>query len=180
MREGFEANYKPVQVPADNKRGFKIKYQYVGPWYVWNADEREVFVAKQKILTSCVISLMLYLVASVQNVPVNYDRFVSMTGLLSLAPFLFVAVGVGELMFSKERMTHQDFTAISGKLKIATVLHGALLMLCGGLAAWVIIRDGNDLSHLFVAACYALAGLQSMAVFMTFRQLKHRKMENDE
>ena len=38
LRESFEENYEPVEVPCSNRRGFRIRYEYIGPWYQWGED----------------------------------------------------------------------------------------------------------------------------------------------
>ena len=40
LRERFEECYTAVPVPADNEKGFKIKYVYCAPWYIWEFPER--------------------------------------------------------------------------------------------------------------------------------------------
>lgn len=36
FRQNFEEDYTAVKEPCDNKRGFKVRYVYVGLWYGWD------------------------------------------------------------------------------------------------------------------------------------------------
>ncbi|MBQ7371499.1 MAG: hypothetical protein IJW67_06400 [Blautia sp.] len=178
MKESFEENYKAVKVPAKNKKGFRMEYVYIGPWYVWTADPIQVKKTKIGVLNACVISLILYVVAALQDSPVNYQRLVSMTGLLSLAPFIFELFGVVQFWMSKEKMTNLNFDDISGKLKIAPVIHAALLFLCGALGIYAVVHNGFSRIQLLIPVCYGLAGWEALSVYLIFRKLQHKKIEN--
>ena len=178
MKEAFEENYKAVKIPADNKKGYKMDYVYIGPWVVWQQDPEEIKKEKRFVLNACIISLVLYAAAAVQFCEVNYARFVSMTGLLSLAPFVFEIFGVFQFYFSREKMTEQGFSDLSGKLKIAPAVHAALLFACAVLGIWEILWKGYDEIQLMIPMCYLLSGMQSVMILRRFRKLKYRKIEN--
>ena len=178
MKESFEENYRAEKVPADNKKGFRMEYVYIGPWYVWVQDEEQIRREKRVILNACIISLALYSVAALQYAEVNYARFVSMAGMLSLAPFVFVAFGVFQFYFSGEKMTAQTFSDISAKLKIAPVLHAGCLFVCAALGVREILWNGYDGFQLWIPMCYIFSGMQSVMIFNHFRRLRHREEEN--
>ena len=178
MKETFEENYEAIKVPADNRKGYRMDYVYIGPWYVWQQDQEQICREKRFILNACIISLVLYAAAAVQFCEVNYARLVSLAGMLSLAPFVFEVFGVFQFYFSKEKMTAQTFSDISGKLKIAPVVHAGLLFLCAGFGIWEILWQGYDGIQLMIPMCYILAAAQSVMIFNHFRRLGHRKVEN--
>ena len=179
MREKFEENYKAVQVPANNKKGFKINYEYIGEWCLWRESAEEVSRTKRFVMTCCIGALVLYLAAAVQNSPVNYTRFVSMTGLLSLAPYIFIVFGAVQFLVSKEKMTEQDCKDIRTKLMVAPVFHAALLLMCAILCTVEVIRNRYDWTQLLIGLCFLLAGLQSLLLFLRFRKLHEYKVPND-
>ena len=43
--------YEKIQVPADNKRGFKTEYHYKGEWYVWDISAEAL--KREKIIIVC-------------------------------------------------------------------------------------------------------------------------------
>ena len=180
MRETFEENYKAVKVPANNKHGYKMDYVYIGDWYLWQHEAKEVQKAKRAILNAGLISLILYVAAAIQDDPVNYSRLVGLTGMLSLAPFVFEAFGIVQFYLSKEKLTVQAYWDIAGKLKVAPVLHALLLFCCAAFGIWEVFRSEADSIQLMIPLCYLLSGMESMMVFGWFQRLKSRKVPNAE
>ena len=178
MRESFEENYKAVKVPADNRKGYRMDYQYIGNWMVWQNEEREVRKCRTFVLNACLISLILYVVAALQSVPVNYGRLVSLTGMLSLAPFVFEIFGAVQFFFSKDRMTEQSYTDILGKLRIAPFVHALLLTACAAIGAGQILLTGGERTQLLIPVCYLLSGFQSLLIIRSFSRLKARRTGN--
>ena len=58
LRESFEENYEPVEVPCSNRRGFRIRYEYIGPWYQWGEDAVRRKREKRTIGNACAVSLL--------------------------------------------------------------------------------------------------------------------------
>lgn len=180
MREAFEAHYRPTQVPAANRKGFKISYVYIGPWYIWEQETQEVRRVRQRCLNACLLSLILYVAAALQAYPVNYDRLVSLTGLASLAPFCFVVFGVIQFYAAKDRMREETYKDINGKLRIAPVLHAVLLAACAVRGTYMILASGVEKVQLWIVLCYLLAAAESLSIYFRYRKLKCKKEENRE
>ncbi|MBQ9064156.1 MAG: hypothetical protein IJ123_01770 [Blautia sp.] len=179
MREKFEEDYKAVKVPCGNKKGYKIDYVYIGDWWLWKEPRDQVNRCKRYVMSCCIGSLVLYLAAALQNSPVNYSRFVSMTGLLSLAPYIFVIFGSVQFLVSKEKMTEQDCKDIRTKLMVAPVFHAGLLLICAVLCTLEVVRNQYELPQLLIGLCFLLSGLQSLLIVIQFRKLHEYKVPND-
>ncbi|ANU48022.1 hypothetical protein ADH76_12975 [Enterocloster clostridioformis] len=177
-RSTFEENYKAVQEPCNNRKGFKMRYVYIGRWYVWNIPPGQLQTAKRLIGTACVFSVLLFLLGGLVDSPLNYDRYVELPGLLSIAALLFEVIGVVQFCTAKERLTCIDFQDIRTKLHAAPFLHGVLLF-CTAMAA-MFRMAGCALADAVVPLCYFLSGLLSVTILLYFRSLPYRVDINTE
>ena len=178
FRSTFEENYKAVPEPCDNKKGFKMRYVYIGLWYVWNLPQERVQTAKQLIGTACVFSVLLFFTGSLVKSPLNADRYVSLFGMLSIAALVFEAFGTAQFCAAKEKMTSIDFHDIQAKMILAPLAHGILLFSAAAAATWRLLRGGLGLTGVIVPVCYVLSGLLSLLMFFYFRSLPIRKEKN--
>ena len=63
LRSRFEENYTVVTEPADNKKGYTVRYVYYAPWYVWQVSA-EAFRQKKQLLAALeAFSLVLFMAA---------------------------------------------------------------------------------------------------------------------
>ena len=188
MRETFKENYKPVRIPARNKKGYKIEYVYIGKWYGWKEDRAVVRHVKAAAAAALILSVLLYLYAALLNVPLNWSKLVSMMGLLSLAPLLFLVIGMVQFLVSREKFTEQDYKDMNVKLHVAPVLHGGLLLACGisGIAEMAGIAEtagiaemagGAGMNALPACTGYLLSGAASLMILFIYRRLHHRIIE---
>lgn len=179
LRSTFEENYRAVPEPCNNKRGFKMRYVYIGLWYIWNLPPERVRTAKRLIGTACLFSALLFFSGAFLNSPLNHDRYVSLTGMLSIAALVFEVFGTVQFCAAREKMTSMDFHDIQTKLMLAPPAHGILLLVTALLAVWQMLRwDGFGLADAVVPMCYALSGLLSLLMFLYFRSMPVRKEKN--
>lgn len=178
FRSTFEENYKVVPEPCDNKKGFKMRYVYIGLWYVWNLSQEQVRTAKRLIGTACVFSVLLFFAGSLVNSPLNADRYVSLFGMLSIAALVFEVFGTAQFCAAKEKMTNMDFHDIQTKMMLAPLAHGILLFAAAAGAVWRLLRGDPGLTDAIVPVCYVLSGLLSLLTFLHFRSLPIRKEKN--
>ena len=179
LRSTFEENYRAVPEPCDNKRGFKMRYVYIGLWYIWNLPPERVRTAKRLIGTACLFSALLFFSGAFLNSPLNHDRYVSLTGMLSIAALVFEVFGTVQFCAAKEKMTNMDFHDIQAKLMLAPLAHGFLLLITALFAIQRLFRwDSFNLADAVAPVCYFLSGLLSLLMFLYFRSLPVRKEKN--
>lgn len=179
LRSTFEENYRAVPEPCDNKKGFKMRYVYIGLWYVWNLSPERVRTAKRLMGTACMFSILLFFSGAFLNSPLNHNRYVSLTGMLSIAALVFEVFGTIQFCAAGEKMTSMDFHDIQAKLMLAPLAHGILLLMTSAFAVWQLLHwDSSGLADAVVPVCYALSGLLSLLMFLYFRSLSIRKERN--
>ena len=174
MREKFEEDYVAVEEPCNNRQGFRIRYDYVGPWYRWKLLPEALRGEKRVIGNACAISLLLYLFGALQSSVLNYSRYVELFGMLSLAAFVFEAVGTMQFCTSKDKVTNMSFSDINTKLRVAPLLQG-ILILCAAAACVVVLVQERLLARteLAIVACYAGSGIASLYLFYRYRKLPY-------
>ncbi|MCI8914679.1 hypothetical protein D1646_07495 [Pseudoflavonifractor sp. 60] len=179
LRSTFEENYRAVPEPSGNRRGFKMRYIYIGPWYIWNLPRERVQTAKRLMGAACIFSILLFFSGAFLNSPLNHDRYVSLTGMLSIAALVFEVFGAAQFCAAREKMTTMDFHDIQTKLMLAPLAHGVLLLITAAFAVRQLLRwDGFVLTDTVVPMCYALSGILSLLMFFYFRSLPIRKEKN--
>lgn len=177
-RDVFEENYKAVPELRGNGRGVRMRYVYIGLWYVWNLPPRRVRAVKRFVGLACALCILLFFAGGLINSPLNYARYVQLPGMLSIAALVFEAFGAVQFCAAKERMTCMDFRDIRAKLLIAPLLHGGLLLCAVAAAIWQVVRSGLLLRDMMVILCYFCSTLLSLAVFFCIRVLPYRTDKN--
>lgn len=179
LREQFEEDYAAVQVPAKNRQGFKIKYIYCAPWYIWGLPEKELGKKKNMLLAMSTGSFLLYLAAGIQNAAANRLMVSSIFSTIVLCAQIMELFGVFRFCFSQyktNRMTYQE---------INRILYGAPLLRGGGLAALGIvgvacmITAEFDGTSFLIAAAYFLSGAIAFGIFGVYRKIPFRTEKNN-
>lgn len=173
LRESFEENYQAVEKPCNNKQGFQIRYEYIGPWYQWDLETRSLKTEKRIIGVACAISLMLFFAGSLQDSVLNYSRYTELFGLLSVAAFVFEIVGTVQFCMAKEKVTGMNFFDIHTKMRTAPLIHGMLLLCMVAACVPVLAARGVFAVDMRVLMCNLGAGMASFAVFARYSRLAH-------
>lgn len=161
-RSTFEENFKPVKEPADNKKGYRIRYVYIGNWHVWRAERAVIKRTKGLIAFLFVLSVMIFLLGALVDSRLNASRFVALPGTMAIAAMLIEAFGMVQFCFAGEKLTCQDFQDVDTKLTLGAFFHAALLVWASAAAAIGMIGreflPGDLLAALSFAASAVLAG----------------------
>ncbi|MDD3794564.1 MAG: hypothetical protein PHE06_01100 [Lachnospiraceae bacterium] len=178
MKDTFEENYEAVPRPGKNKRGFKIRYQYVGLWYRWNISQKEMRSCKLFLAGTCVLSILFFLMASLPYSYLNHSRFVELPGTLSIAALLFEVIGVVQFCAAGEKVTNMSFQGIHIKLNLAPAVHAVLLLGTGAACISEMLRMPVSIRENGIAACYFLSGAASFLLFLRYHGLPYGKEKN--
>ena len=89
FRDSFEENYMAYEESCDNKKGFRIRYEYVGPWYGYKLLEEEKQRYKRIFTGMCILSTVFYALAALRKCELNYSSLPALFTGLSMAAFCF-------------------------------------------------------------------------------------------
>lgn len=177
-RDVFEENYKAVPELRGSGRGVRMRYVYIGLWYVWDLPPRRIRAVKWFVGLACALCVLLFFAGGSIHSPLNHARYVQLPGTLSIAALVFEMFGAAQFCAAKERMTCMDFRDIRGKLLAAPLLHGILLLCAAAAAVWQVIRTGFLMKDVVVILCYFCSALLSLALFFCIRSLSYRTDKN--
>ena len=178
FRERFEDNYKAISVPANNKKGFKIRYVYYKPWHIWDLSHRDIKIKKRLIGSLFLFSLLFFIISSAQYTKINFDRVVGIATMLSVCALLFEALGVIQFCVSKNRTTEHNYFDTTRKIMFATILHASLLLIAAAGSITCMMTNGFSVSGTMVTCGYCVSAALAIVLRAQYRSIPLRTEAN--
>ena len=135
LREKFEDNYMAVPVPADNAQGFKMKYVYYAPWYLWDLPEKELKREKTRLALYSAAGLLAFLLSAAQACALNRSPVLFLPCALALCCHVMEFSALLQFAAAKRKTTKMTFEEVDRALRFAPLLRG----ICCGLSAAVCL-----------------------------------------
>lgn len=178
-RSTFEENFRAVKEPAQNRKGYVIRYVYIGKWHIWRADRAAIGRTKRFSAILFALSLMVYLLGALADSPLTYSRLVALPGTMALAAMLVEGFGVCQFCLAKEKLTCQDFQDVNTKLTLGAFFHAALLLWAAlAAAAQLIIGAMAAPADVLVPLCFLASAVLAGGILFIYRSLPQGVMEN--
>jgi|GEM_PF-982411 len=177
-REQFVEHYIKVEEPYDNKKGYKTKYVYCGPWYMWNVAPHMLIRKKCTLGVAGAINLFLFILCAVQYADVNRALLVETPATLSVIALIFEALGIVQFCAAKSRITESSFQDIGMKLRIAPLAHALLLFLTAAFGIYYLLYVAFTRVSLFVLTGFVVCAGLSLFIYREYRSLPHRSEKN--
>ena len=178
FRDSFEENYMAYEEPCGNRKGFRIRYEYVGKWYVYRLDKTEKQRYKRILGVMCILGTVCFAAAALKNCGLNYSSYPTLFAGLSLAAFLFQWLGVVKFIFSKDKITSHSFDEMNTILRIVPCVNAFLLLGAALSCVFIGLRNGNFTDVLTVPLFYFFSGVCSFLITFFYRALPYEKQEN--
>lgn len=178
LRDSFEENYMAYEEACKTKKGFRIRYKYVGPWYRYqfSAEERHRY---KRILTGlCLISTICFFAAAMRKCELNQYSFPVLFSGLSIAAFLFQWFGVVRFLLAGEKMTADNFKEINVILNIVPYINTIFLFAASLSCISMMVRNGRFSGMMTVPLCYLMAGICSGLISFFYKVLPYEKIKN--
>lgn len=175
----FEEHYMAVSVPAHNRKGFKIRYVYYAPWYVWDLEERELKRQKKGIGIKMLLSAVLFFLAALLDSEINRSPLMVIPGAVMLCAVMYEGIGAAQFLAAKYRTTESNFKEATGKIRNGFYCHAAALLavVCSDL--YLIMTGGFSLLNMITVLLYILAGCAAFGMRVQFLKIPVRKEKND-
>ena len=178
FRERYFEDYRPRTRIKPNGRA-AVDYVYSGLWYRWGLDGFDLRRRKLLYIVLELGSIALYLLASLQQLPMNTQRLASGLGILSVFSWLIELWGVLGFCVGREYITELDHRTINSRIAAGSILRICLLtasVLCGAAAT---LRDGRTsaLMWLTIAAYFTSAAVSAL-IFSLHRKIYYRTYKN--
>lgn len=178
FRCSFEENYMAYEEPCNNKRGFCIKYQYIGPWYVYKVEKKEKQRCKVRLVLLCVLSTVCFALAALQKSELNTWQLPAFFSGLSLAAFLYEWYGVIKFVLSGDKIKNQNFDELNRILKAAPSIN-AFLLFCAAVTCVFLMLRNDFPAGVMISLFYFLSGASSFLITLLYRTLPFEKQENN-
>ena len=160
LRDRFEESYTAVQVPANNAKGFKIKYVYYAPWYIWDLPQRKLKKEKLLLFSCSIISLIFFFVAATGITQSNYSAPVYIPAILAFCAHIFELAALFQFAAAKYKVTKMTYGEIDRIMRLAPMVRAACCSISGLVSVAYICLNGFSRPSSAVAAGYiACAGI---------------------
>ena len=179
LRSRFEENYMAVSVPANNKRGSKIKYVYYAPWYIWNLSPQELKKRKAVILSANLISLMVFLLAVSLRTPLNNLKPIFLLSSLAFCCHVMEAAALVEFIPSKNRSTKIGYEQINRGLGFFSALRVLLLTICTLVCAAFLPFGYFSIRAIVVTVGNLICSFLAWVGYKCYKSIPFTTEEND-
>ena len=142
-RDRYFEDYKAVKVPADNRKGYRVEYQYIGIWTKWENPSGTLKSTKQKIALMEAVSIAVYAAAVLSGTPLSCSRLANGFGTLSLVPWILELSGVIRFIISPEYAKELSMEEISTSIRTGSVMRFALAFLSAAAGGIQILCQGK-------------------------------------
>ncbi len=174
----FEDNYIAIQVPANTKRGFKVKYIYYGPYFHF-CDETHSLTVNKWILGSLhLFGLIFYLTAVFQNIGLNYSKLVGIPSVLSLIPLLFESLGIMRFCSVGKKIKRPAFLFIRRCLMAAPITRFFLQLLTILACIVSFSQIAFSLQGGLNVLCHTVSCITSALIFRHYNSLRFTSEES--
>lgn len=155
-RERYFENYEAVKIPANNRKGWRIDYRYVGRWAKWDG-ERPIGQIKAFFAVVELAGIAVYVAAMLSRTPVTVSKAANGFGGLSLIGWLLELAGVARFIAAGEYVKEMDRDEIDRSIRSGAAMRILLaaLSIVGGIIDVLVHKKaaaGDALVALAVAA----------------------------
>ena len=116
-RERYFEDYKAVKVPAENRKGYRVEYRYIGLWTRWESEKRPLGIVKREMMLLEAFSITVYLLSVLSGTPLIVSRLANGFGTLSLVPWILELSGVVRFVISREYVKELSSEEISTSIR---------------------------------------------------------------
>lgn len=171
-RDRYFSDNEAVKVAADNRKGYRIIYRYVGLWKSWESVSGGLKRQKAFIGLAELTSICLYLTCALANAAVNRSRIAGGLGLLAVIPWLLELSGVISFLLAKEYVRELSMDEIDGSLRYGCCLRAVLVALSGvaGMTSSILLGEAGVLDGLLMAGILTSA-LLSFVIWRLYGKL---------
>lgn len=166
--EKFLNEYAAVKYPSDNKDGFKIRYVYYGPWYLWDLPEDRLKQMKRKILILCLLAAAAYIITAALPSVLNGLAAVAYPAIFLLFFVCMESLGACQFLAAGQKTSRSTFFQVDRRLKYYPMLAAGASFISAAGCLYYIIRYGMPLSGLMPLAGYTVSGLLSFFAWKSY------------
>lgn len=171
LKDLFEENYVAVEVPAGNKKGYKIAYCYSGPWYIWDLPKEKLQREKWLEFGLSLLGLCLHLLTGAQRAAVNVGSPGVIMAVFALCIHVLEFSALIKFLCAGYRTTKMTYREIDRILGAATGFRAILLCGVAVTALLYAVTNGRNLVDLLTAAGYICCAVIAIHICRRYRKI---------
>lgn len=179
LRGRFETNYMAVTVPADNKRGVRVKYVYYAPWHIWNLPTKEFRKIKIQILLASVVGFAIFCLSVSMLCPLNRNKIIFALSSLALCCHIMEFAALVTFLFAKNRTTKMTYEQVSRGLDFFPALRAVFMAVTTSASLAIMVLEGLSTIDVGVTAGYLVCTALAWKVHLCYKQIPFTTEEND-
>jgi hypothetical protein len=179
-RERYFEDYEAVKKPCNNKKGYKVIYNYIGFWIVWHSEKFSLLSLKYLLAIGEALSLALYFLCARLNLPINSNHYAAGFGVLTIAAWLYELLGVLRFCFSHEYVKELDYEEIDKSIRVGCLFHLIFLVISVAIGLIGLLMDGEVIfQSILTIVGIGVSGCITYAIGHVYMGLTVEKYHND-
>lgn len=179
LREQFEDDYAAVSVPSRGRAGFKIRYVYYAPWYLWDMPEPELKMKKWLLAGASAASLLLLLITGTRQNGINSYIPVELAGTFALCAHVLESFGMFQFLAAGYRTSRMTYSGIDRILGIVPLIRGLCLIQAAAGGFYYMLQETFSWGTALAASGYLACALMALYIFREYRRIPLRTEKND-
>lgn len=155
LRSRFEDNYTTVTEPADNKKGYVIRYVYYAPWYIWQMSKEAFTRKKQMLIALELFGLVLFFAGVLSRSPLNSVPIVAILTALAFCAQIMEFAGLIDFMTAERKTTQIRYEDIQHRLTFYPAVRGILMGLATFTSLGMLVFGQVHETGIWVIPCFA-------------------------
>jgi len=180
-RERYFEDYQTVKVPANNKKGFRMEYRYIGKYKEWFIKGRSLQLYKGLLAGIEILSSAVFLLAGLSETAFTTQKIAGGFGAMSVLCWLMEIGGLIWFIASARPVKELDYTEIDRLIRGGSVLRAMFLILSvlGGIVG-LITAGAVTWPDILAAAGLLMSAAGSIAIWRLYGNLLVRTLDRNE
>lgn len=178
-RQKYFEDFEAERVDADNRKGYKIVYTYIGKWFGWS--ETGEALKRRKTAYAAIVAgfTALFIFCGTRRTSINSSALVAVPGIVAVAALIYCWIGVLQFILSSSRMHERDCRHIYSMIEIAINVLAACFALCLAFSVFLLFRHGFDAQAPWAVLGYALCLLLAWTLLRLHKSLSFAELEEE-
>ena len=164
-------NYRPENVPANNRKGYKRVFVYIGDLYSWELPDGSFPSVRRWMGLAEAASLVIFFVSAFTRADINRAAYIAAPSLASLAAWAFELVAAWYFSFKKHPLRVDDYEYVDRVMPIMLMIRFILLSFAAAAGVVFLIIGGASLPSFLVMLGYAACAGMAFFMFRKYRSL---------
>lgn len=171
MRDRYFKGYVKEKQLTGKRGKYKTSYVYHGNYYYWKAGPQVIAAHKKLFGVLLTVNILCMAMITLLNTGASRNVYVMAPVLMSVIPLIYEVIGVVQFCRTGDKVREFDFEEINLKLRYASLVNGALLIISAIMAlVWLCLSE-EKLSFALLCFMELVPAACSIVIY-----IKHKKL----